>query len=142
MEIRAYRQEDRDQVLDLWTRCDLVVPWNDPGKDIDRKVRADPDGLVVGLLDDRVVGTGMVGYEGHRGWVNYLAVAPARRGRGFGRALMTAAEEYLMAAGCPKINLQVRSSNTDVIRFYESIGYCLDNVVGMGKRLCHDDKSC
>ncbi len=136
MEIRAYRQEDRDQIIDLWTCCNLVVPWNDPLKDIERKVRTDPDGLLVGLLKDQVVGTVMVGYEGHRGWVNYLAVSPSCRGRGFGRALMTSAERFLMDAGCPKVNLQVRSANNDVVRFYEAIGYSLDEVVGMGKRLC------
>ena len=80
----------------------------------------------------------MVGYEGHRGWINYLAVAPDCQVGGYGRRLMEEAEARLRGLGCPKINLQIRSSNTGVIEFYERIGFSIDDVVSMGKRLEED----
>ena len=89
-------------------------------------------------MDGRLVATVMAGYEGHRGWVNYLAVAADRRRRGFGRVLMDEAESRLRSLGCPKINLQIRRSNTGVVAFYRSIGYAEDDVVSMGKRLVED----
>ncbi len=97
-----------------------------------------PDLFLVGLLDDVVVASVMAGYEGHRGWINYLAVLPEYQGRGFGRVMMGEAERRLRDAGCPKINLQVRSSNTAVIEFYRRLGYGVDDVVSMGKRLEDD----
>ncbi len=81
----------------------------------------------------------MAGYDGHRGWINYLAVAPDRRDAGAGRALMAEAERRLRALGCPKINLQVRGSNTDVLAFYEHLGFVVDDAVSLGKRLEHED---
>jgi ribosomal protein S18 acetylase RimI-like enzyme len=81
----------------------------------------------------------MCGYDGHRGWINYLAVNPAHRSAGLGRALMAEAERLLRAAGCPKINLQVRSSNAAVIAFYRAIGFAEDDVISMGKRLERDE---
>jgi ribosomal protein S18 acetylase RimI-like enzyme len=80
----------------------------------------------------------MAGYEGHRGWVNYLAVDPGRRRQGLGKDLMAAAERLLAERGCPKINLQVRSENADVIAFYVALGYMKDDVVSLGKRLVND----
>ena len=138
LQIRPYREADQDAVVDLWRACGLVAPQNDPVKDIRRKLHVQREMFLVGLLDGRLVATVMAGYEGHRGWVNYLAVAPDCRKRGFGRRLMDEAEALLREAGCPKINLQVRSSNVDVIGFYRSIGYAVDDVVSMGKRLEHD----
>ena len=138
MQIRLYRQQDQEQVLNIWKRCGLVVPWNDPVEDIRRKTEDSPKLFLVGILHDKVAGTVMAGFEGHRGWINYLAVDPSNQGSGYGRLLMTAAEEALKKTCCPKINLQVRRSNTAVIRFYEAIGYKIDNVVGMGKRLVDD----
>jgi ribosomal protein S18 acetylase RimI-like enzyme len=140
VEIRSYLESDQDAVVDLWRESGLVVPWNDPVKDIRRKLRVQPDMFLVGLLGTRLAGTVMVGYEGHRGWINYLAVAADCRHGGFGRRLMDEAETRLRALGCPKINLQVRTSNTSVIAFYERIGYSVDDVVSMGKRL-EDDRS-
>lgn len=81
----------------------------------------------------------MVGYEGHRGWINYLAVDPDHQRLGYGRALMAEAERLLRAEGCPKINLQIRATNQGVIEFYRRLGYAVDEVVSMGKRLEHDD---
>ena len=80
----------------------------------------------------------MSGYDGHRGWVNYLAVDPERRRSGCGRRLVQAAESYLAGLGCPKVNLQIRGSNADVVAFYERLGYALDDTVSMGKRLIRD----
>ena len=137
--IRPYRPEDRAEVIDLWLECGLVVPHNDPRRDIERKLRVKSEWFLVGTVEERVVATCMAGYEGHRGWINYLAVLPRYRRRGFARKLMDCAESALKAAGCPKINLQVRISNDDVIRFYEAIGYSVDDVVSMGKRLERDE---
>jgi len=135
MQIRAYRSEDEAAVVALWRQCDLLRPWNDPAKDIRRKLTVRPDLFMVGVVDGNVVASVMAGYEGHRGWLNYLAVAPEHRRRGYGRALVAEAERLLLEAGCPKINLQVRSANRSVIQFYRRLGYDVDEVVSMGKRL-------
>lgn len=136
--IRPFQPNDESALVALWQRCSLTRAWNDPHKDIRRKLAVRPDWFLVGLLGDEVVGSVMAGYEGHRGWINYLAVAPELRRRGLGRALMAEAERLLMAAGCPKINLQVRSTNAEVIAFYQSLGYAIDDVVSLGKRLEED----
>ncbi len=138
LRIRPYQAADRDAVISLWKDCGLVVPQNDPHKDIARKLSVDPKGFLVGESDDRIVATCMAGYEGHRGWINYLAVAPECQRRGFARQIMEAAEALLRQAGCPKINLQVRSTNAAVIDFYKAIGFTEDNVLSFGKRLVHD----
>ena len=138
IEVRAYRESDQDDVVNLWRECELVKPWNDPIKDIRRKLDVQRDLFLVGLLDGKLVSTVIAGYEGHRGWINYLAISKECREMGFGRLMMDEAEERLRALGCPKINLQIRSSNIDVIRFYESLGYGEDDVVSMGKRLEQD----
>lgn len=138
MQIRPYRPADEDAVVALWERCDLTRPWNDPRKDIRRKLAVRPDLFLVGVIDDQVVATAMAGYDGHRGWINYLAVAPERRRQGLGRAIVAEAERLLRACGCPKINLQVRTANTEVIEFYRRLGFVLDDVVSLGKRLEHD----
>jgi len=141
MEIRTFEIQDEEQIIALWKECNLVVPWNDPKKDIQRKLKVNPELFIVGIVDGKIVGTIMGGYEGHRGWVNYLAVSPSHQRKGYGRQLMEAVEVRLRAIGCPKINLQVRETNLTVIEFYKSIGYNLDNVVGMGKRLENDSLS-
>ena len=87
----------------------------------------------------RIVGTVMAGYDGHRGWINYLAVDEEQRRRGIGRALMAAAEEELVALGCPKVNLQIRTGNAEALAFYERLGFGRDDVVSVGKRLERDD---
>ena len=138
MEIRPFRESDQDAVVALWRECGLVKPWNDPVQDIRRKLGMQRDLFLVGSMDGRLVATIMVGYEGHRGWVNYLAVAADCRRRGFGRLLMDEAESRLRSMGCPKINLQIRRSNTGVAAFYRSIGYAEEDVVSMGKRLVED----
>jgi ribosomal protein S18 acetylase RimI-like enzyme len=138
MAIRQFRPGDTDAVIDLWQRCDLVVPCNDPAKDIARKLNVGADLFLVDERDGDIVGSVMGGYEGHRGWVNYLAVNPSHQRKGIGRALMAEVEIKLIELGCPKINLQVRATNQAVIAFYESLGFANDNAVGLGKRLEED----
>jgi ribosomal protein S18 acetylase RimI-like enzyme len=138
--IRPFQEADRDAVIALWQRCSLVVPWNDPARDIDRKLRVRPEWLLVGEWAGQVVATLMVGYEGHRGWLNYLAVDPELRRRGIGRCLVARAEQILHEAGCPKINLQVRAGNAAAIEFYRALGFQADNVVSMGMRLVSDER--
>jgi ribosomal protein S18 acetylase RimI-like enzyme len=138
MQIRPFQMDDEAGVIALWRQCDLIRPWNDPHKDICRKLSAGAELFLVGSVDSRIVASVMAGYEGHRGWLNYLAVAPEWRGRGFARGIVAAAEALLRNAGCPKINLQVRTSNQAAIEFYRRIGYSVDDVVSMGKRLESD----
>jgi ribosomal protein S18 acetylase RimI-like enzyme len=137
--IRRFRREDSADVVELWRRCDLVRPANDPVKDIERKLRVGPELFLVALLGEKVTGSVMAGYEGHRGWINYLAVDPGERRRGIGRRLMEEAERLLRERGCPKINLQVRSSNAGVLGFYAAIGFSRDQAVSLGKRLVRDE---
>lgn len=139
MEIRPFEPADETVVVRLWKACGLVVAWNDPHLDIRRKLGIQPDMFLVGRTGGQVIATVMAGYDGHRGWINYLAVDPRYRGRGIGRMMMDAAEKRLRAAGCPKINLQVRRSNDQVMAFYEHIGFKQDDVVSFGKRLIPDE---
>ena len=139
MHIREYLPADEEAVVALWVACELTRAWNDPRKDIARKLQDSPGLLLVGEEGGRVLGSVMAGYDGHRGWINYLAVDPAWRRRGLGRALMDAAEERLLALGCAKVNLQVRDENETARGFYEAIGYRLEPIVSFGKRLISDD---
>ncbi len=138
MIIRPYQPEDESAVVALWTRCGLTRPWNDPHKDIRRKLQVRPDFFLVGVLDKRVVATVMVGYDGHRGWIYYLGVAPEHRHKGYGRSLMEQAECLLREENCAKINLLVRTGNEQAIGFYRRLGYAVDEVLSMGKRLEQD----
>jgi len=140
MKIRQFEMKDSQQVIELWNRCGLIVPWNNPMRDIERKLAEQPEGFLVAEVDGRIVAAVMAGYDGHRGWVNYLAVEPSERRSGYGRMMMRAVEEYLRLRGAPKLNLQVRETNADVIAFYEAIGYKNDHVVSFGKRLEEDDE--
>ena len=135
LDIRSFREPDREGVIRLWERSGLVAPQNDPAGDIDMKMRFQQDLLLVGVVDGRVVSSVMAGYEGHRGWINYLAVDPDDRRRGLGRAMMEEAERRLSALGCVKVNLQVRSGNRQAVGFYDAVGYVEEDRVSMGKRL-------
>jgi ribosomal protein S18 acetylase RimI-like enzyme len=137
--IRPYRAHDEAAVVALWKSCGLIVAHNNPRKDIARKLQVNPEWFLVGEEKGVIVASCMAGYEGHRGWINYLAVAPHAQRRGIATKMMAEAERLLRTAGCPKINLHVRSSNTEVIRFYESIGFRQDQVLSMGKRLESDE---
>lgn len=139
MEIRLFQPSDSTAVVELWQECSLVVPWNDPYRDIRRKLQVQPELFLVGWVSGELAATVMAGYEGHRGWLNYLAVAPRFRRRGIGRRMAAEAEQRLREMGCPKINIQIRASNTGVIEFYRRIGFKPDDVVSMGKRLETDE---
>ncbi|MEZ4630498.1 MAG: GNAT family acetyltransferase [Deinococcales bacterium] len=136
--IRPFQTTDEEAVIALWQRCGLVRPWNNPKLDIERKLQKDPDLFLVGLENALLVASLMGGYEGHRGVVNYLAVSPDYQHKGYGQAMMAEIEAKLKARGCPKINLLVRSSNTQVIGFYEQLGYKQEETVCLGKRLIED----
>lgn len=138
MKIRSFREGDRGAVVELWKACGLTRPWNDPNKDISRKLAVQPDLFFVGEFDGKVIATAMAGYDGHRGSVFYLAVSPVYQGRGFGKLLMHKVEDALRTMGCPKLNIVVRSSNHKVLVFYSSLGYSADDVVSTGKRLIQD----
>lgn len=138
MKIRSYFKADEEAVIALWLQCRITRPWNDARKDIQRKLTTQPELFFVGELDGKIVGTAMAGFDGHRGWVNYLAVDPARQRAGLGRLLMQHVEDSLLARGCPKLNLQVRASNEAAAAFYARLGYSMDEVVSYGKRLIVD----
>ena len=137
MHIRRYDDCDRSSVVALWEAAGLLHPNNDPFADIDRKTADSPWGFIVMADRDDIIGTVMVGYDGHRGWINYLGCHPDHRRRGVATALMAEGQRLLLERGCPKINLQVRGGNEPAQRFYESLGYSNDNVTSFGLRLAH-----
>jgi ribosomal protein S18 acetylase RimI-like enzyme len=138
MEIRAFDTADTEAVVALWHACGLVRPWNDPHKDIARKAKVQPELFLVGELDGTVIATAMGGYEGHRGFVYYMAVSPEQQGKRYGAKLLGELETMLTAMGCPKINLMVRAGNP-VADFYNALGYSLETSACYGKRLIPDD---
>lgn len=138
MEIRRYEPWDREDVVRVWRECELI---NDPeiaDAMIERKMSLDGN-LFVGVEDGEIVGTIMVGDEGRRGWLNLLAVDSARRRAGLGAQLVRYAEDLLTVQGCPKVNLQIRLDNQDVVAFYERLGYRDDRVISLGKSLPTSD---
>ncbi len=137
MDIRIvrYSPEHQDAVVDLWRKCNLLVPWNDPVEDIHKKLDFQPELFFVALKEEKVVGSIMVGYEGHRGWLNYMAVLPEHQRHGYGTKLVEKAIDELKKLGCLKVNLQVRRSNISVVEFYKHLGFKDDDVVGLGKKL-------
>lgn len=140
MEIRVFKQEDFEEVLTLWDRCDLLRPWNDPELDIERKLNHDPELFLVAEVSGEVVGSVMGGYDGHRGSAYYLGVHPEYRGRGIANALMNRLEKKLIARGCPKIQLMVRAENDAVISMYEKLDYEVIESISLGKRLIIDQE--
>lgn len=137
--IRTYRHQDRHAVVTLWRKSGLLVPWNNPFQDIDRKCADSPELFFVAHRDGLVVGSCMAGYDGHRGWLYYLAVAPGCRRAGIAAALVKQAESALRSAGCPKVELMIRASNHEVAAFYHRIGYQIDPVTVLSKRLLEDN---
>jgi len=133
--IRPFQTEDEDALVALWKMCELTVPWNNPHKDIARKLQVQPELFLVGILDSSLIATVMGGYEGHRGWINYLAVHPDFRENGYGQEIMNSVETKIREMGCPKINLQIRTGNDKIASFYQKLGFTNDHVVSMGKRL-------
>lgn len=133
--IEELAPEEASASVALWTQAGLTRPWNDATGDFLRAV-AGPASVVLGIRENgQLIGSAMVGHDGHRGWVYYLAVADAARGRGLGRELMSAAEAWLVERGMPKIQFMVRSDNDAVINFYDHLGYTKQDCVVVGRRL-------
>ena len=137
--IRPYSETDLNSIVSLWEICELSRPWNDPIKDIERKLTVQRDLFLILEKDGEILGSVMGGYDGHRGSVNYLGIHPDHKNEGLGKLLMNRIEEELIKMGCPKINLMVRNSNLDVHEFYRVIGYEEQEVVVFGKRLIPDE---
>ncbi len=136
MKVRPYRSADHDAVVALWRTAFPNAPArNDPVLDIRRKLGVQPELFLVADLHERVVGTSMAGFDGHRGWVHLVAVAPDCRRRGVGSALIRCAEALLTELGCPKLNLQVRASTPEAVPFYEALGFRVEERISMGKVL-------
>jgi len=136
MEIRPFLETDEGAVVELWTNVFApTAPHNDPGRVIRHKLAVQRKLFFVALVDGRLVGTVMCGYDGHRGWIYSLAVDPRVRRRGIGTALIKRAERELAGAGCPKVNLQVVSSNSAIVSLYQRLGYAVEDRVSMGKLL-------
>ncbi|PUB30000.1 hypothetical protein C8K30_102378 [Promicromonospora sp. AC04] len=124
---------DVDQVVELWRACGLTRPWNDPHLDIADARAGDTSTVLVARADGRVTASAMAGYDGHRGWLYYVAVAPGLRSTGLGRAAVVAAEAWLVARGARKIQLMVRTTNTDVLGFYGRLGYTDQECTVLGR---------
>jgi GNAT superfamily N-acetyltransferase len=131
---RPLEDGDIDGVIALWTDCGLVRPWNDAGRDIEFARGRESSDILLGFEDGKLVSSVMVGHDGHRGWLYYVAVAPAFQGRGIGKATVRAAETWLKERGIWAINLNIRSENEKVRAFYAALSYELRDVVVMGKR--------
>ncbi len=139
MNIRTYQPTDEKALITLWDICNLTVSWNDPRKDIKRKIDDNPDLFFVGDIGNKIIASCMAGYDGHRGWIYYLAVHPEYQKKGIAKLIITFAEDELKSIGCPKINLMVRDTNVNVIDFYKTIGYTNDPVCVLSKRLEDDE---
>ncbi len=136
MDIRNYESRDRTAVIALWQVCGLVVPGkNDPEADIDFAVASQDAEVLVGVVDGKIAATAMVGHDGHRGWLYYVAVAPSRQKSGLGREMVEAAEEWLRRRGAPKAQLMIRETNTQVEAFYARLGYATIPRIVMQKAL-------
>lgn len=135
MRIQPIGPSQFEDVVALWERAGLTRPWNDPRLDLRRAVDGATSAVLVGVDEEKVVASVMVGHDGHRGWVYYLAVSPDTRGQGRGRAMMTAAEAWLRQRDVPKLNLMVRGSNEAVLGFYRAVGFDHDDVRVLSRRL-------
>ncbi len=133
--IIPYSKQYQTAVIDLWRQCNLIVPWNDPIEDIQNKMEFQPTLFFIALLQHQVIGSVMVGYDGHRGWINYLAVLPSFQKQGYGKQLVNKAIAELRKLGCVKVNLQIRPYNTRVIEFYQHFGFILEDRINLSLRL-------
>ena len=134
--IRPYSESDEKAVAKLWREVfPDAPPWNRPETDIRRKLSVQPELFLVAIINSDIVGTAMAGYDGHRGWVYYVAVDPRHRRKGIGTALMKKVERDLIQLGCPKLNLQIRANNDEVVAFYKKLGYEVEDRISMAKRL-------
>ena len=136
--IRPFKEVDEEALVSLWNMCKLTVNWNNPYKDIARKLKVQAELFLVGYLEDKLIASVMAGYDGHRGWINYFAVHPDFQGMGHGKQLMDNVENILRELGCPKINLQIREGNDKVLSYYQKLGFVEEKRTNMGKRLEDD----
>ena len=136
--IRPFKEGDEEALVSLWNMCKLTVPWNNPYKDIARKLKVQAELFLVGYLEDKLIASVMGGYDGHRGWINYLAVHPYFQARGYGKQLMDYVETRLRKLGCPKINLQIRDANNKVLSYYQKLGFVEEKRINMGKKIEDD----
>ena len=136
--IRKFQESDEQGLVSLWNVCKLTVPWNNPYKDIARKLSVNPELFLVGYIEDKLIASVMAGYDGHRGWINYFAVHPDFQNRGFGKQVMGYVENILRELGCPKINLQIREGNKKVLSYYQKLGFVQEKRISMSKRLDAD----
>ena len=136
--IRPFKESDEEALVSLWNICKLTVPWNNPYKDISRKLKVQAELFLVGYLEDQLIASIMAGYDGHRGWINYFAVHPDFQARGYGKQIMDNVENRLRELGCPKINLQIREGNDKVLSYYQKLGFVEEKRINMGKRLEDD----
>ena len=136
--IRKFQESDEQGLVSLWNVCKLTVPWNNPYKEIKRKLCVQPELFLVGYFEDKLIASVMAGYDGHRGWINYFAVHPDFQNRGFGKQLMDYVENRLHELGCQKINLQIREGNKKVLSYYQKLGFVQEKRICMSKRLEED----
>jgi ribosomal protein S18 acetylase RimI-like enzyme len=127
------RADDAEDVIALWRACGLTRPWNEPAGDFARAVEGACSTVLLRREGGALAASVMVGFDGHRGWVYYLAVAPGRRREGLGRAMMAAAEAWLKARGAPKLQLMVREDNDEALGFYHALGFARQPVVTLGR---------
>ena len=137
--ITIFEDKHRTQVIDLWEKCNLIKSWNDPNKDIDRKLKVNDNLFLIVEFNKVIIGSAMIGYDGHRGSLYYLAVDPKHQRKGVGKMLMKEIEKRLIEVGCPKINIFIRNSNIEVKEFYQSIDYEEQDSLVYGKRLIPDN---
>lgn len=135
MRAAAAVAQDRAAVIALWQAAGLTRPWNDPGSDFDLALSNPTSTILIVRDGDEVIGSAMVGFDGHRGWVYYLATNPDRLKQGIGRSLMSAAEDWLQQSGCSRPRLMVRGDNLAARGFYQALGYNDQDVVTMGRNL-------
>ena len=136
---RLFTKEDTEAVIDLWRKCELIVPWNDPEKDILRKLSVNDDLFILAEEKGGIIASAMGGYDGHRGYIYYLAVVPEYQKKGIGSSLLSIVEKKLFQLGCPKINLFVRNTNIKVKAFYRINDYEIQDSQIYGKRLIKDN---
>ena len=136
--VRPFQEGDEEALVHLWNMCKLTVPWNNPYKDIARKLKVQAELFLVGYLEDKLIASVMAGYDGHRGWIYYFAVHPDFQSRCYGKQLMNNVENKLRELGCPKINLQIREGNDKVFSYYQKLGFVEEKRINMGKRLEDD----
>lgn len=137
-DFRPMREEETEAVVALWRACDLTRPWNDPHHDIRRAIEGPASDILIAEDGEEIAATVMIGHEGHRAWVYYLAVSPGHRRKGLGALAMAAAEEWARARDMPKMHLMVRRENTSVGAFYDSLGYHEDDITTLVKWLDKD----